>query len=241
MNTIRTPALCAALAACFTVNIPAARAQAQPVSAPLDSIAERTRACTACHGKEGRATADGYFPRIAGKPEGYLFNQLVNFRDGRRQNAAMIYMVQHMTDGYLREIAAYFSSLDLPYPAPQKAGTVAQALQRGEAIVRQGIPARDVPACTKCHGDSLTGVAPAMPGLLGLPRDYVIGEFGAWRSGQRKTPAPDCMAQITSRMKPEEISAAAMWLAAQPLPPVSRPAASIALPLPLQCGSGAAP
>ena len=48
-------------------------------------MAERVRACTACHGKEGRATSDGYYPRIAGKPAGYLYNQLVNFRDGRRQ------------------------------------------------------------------------------------------------------------------------------------------------------------
>ena len=28
-------------------------------------------ACTTCHGKEGRAGPDGYYPRIAGKPAGY--------------------------------------------------------------------------------------------------------------------------------------------------------------------------
>jgi cytochrome c553 len=43
-------------------------------------MADRMAACTACHGKEGRATADGYYPRIAGKPEGYLLNQLQSFR-----------------------------------------------------------------------------------------------------------------------------------------------------------------
>jgi cytochrome c553 len=97
-------------------------AQDGSAAAPLDSIAERTRACTACHGKEGRATADGYFPRIAGKPQGYLFNQLVNFRDGRRQNAAMIYMVQHTTDAYLQEIAGYFSSSILEIAGEQIEG-----------------------------------------------------------------------------------------------------------------------
>lgn len=54
-----------------------------PLEVP-DTIAERVQACTVCHGKQGRATNEGYFPRIAGKPAGYLFNQLVNFRDGRR-------------------------------------------------------------------------------------------------------------------------------------------------------------
>jgi cytochrome c553 len=45
----------------------------------LDSIEQRVKPCTSCHGNEGRATREGYFPRIAGKPAGYLFNQLVNF------------------------------------------------------------------------------------------------------------------------------------------------------------------
>jgi hypothetical protein len=31
----------------------------------------------------GPRRADGYYPRIAGKPAGYLYNQLLNFRDGR--------------------------------------------------------------------------------------------------------------------------------------------------------------
>ena len=49
------------------------------------SMAERTRACTHCHGEQGKAGPDGYYPRLAGKPEGYLFHQLQNFQQGRRQ------------------------------------------------------------------------------------------------------------------------------------------------------------
>jgi cytochrome c553 len=66
-----------------------------------DTIAQRVVACTTCHGKEGRATNEGYFPRIAGKPAGYLYNQLVNFRDGRRDYPLMTYLVEHLTDSYL--------------------------------------------------------------------------------------------------------------------------------------------
>jgi cytochrome c553 len=84
-----------------------------------DTIAQRAIACTACHGKEGRATSDGYYPRIAGKPAGYLHNQLMNFREGRRQYPLMTYMVDHLSDAYLLEIAGYFASLHLPYPPPQ--------------------------------------------------------------------------------------------------------------------------
>ena len=78
-----------------------------------DTIAERMRPCGACHGRESVATADGYSPRIAGKPAGYLLNQLRSFRDGRRTYAPMVYLVQYMSDAYLREIADYFAGLDL--------------------------------------------------------------------------------------------------------------------------------
>ena len=80
-------------------------------------MAQRTLACTACHGKEGRAGPDGYYPRIAGKPAGYLYNQLLNFRDGRRHYGLMARLLDPLSDAYLLEIAQHFASLDLPYPA----------------------------------------------------------------------------------------------------------------------------
>lgn len=67
-----------------------------------DAMAKRVAACTACHGKEGRATSDGYFPRIAGKPAGYLHNQLLNFREGRRSYAPMTYLIDHLSDASFR-------------------------------------------------------------------------------------------------------------------------------------------
>src|SRR5688572_26713197 len=127
-----------------------------------DTIAQRAAACTTCHGKEGRATSEGYFPRIAGKPAGYLYNQLVNFRDGRRHYALMTYLVEHLTDAYLYELAEYFAALDLPYPAPQASGASQAALARGEALARRGDAGRGIPACAQCHGSSLTGVNPAI-------------------------------------------------------------------------------
>lgn len=212
-------------------------ATAQPVP---DSMAQRMQACAACHGKEGRATNQGYFPRIAGKPAGYLYNQLVNFREGRRINPAMTYLVEHLSDAYLHEIAGYFSALDLPYPPPQTRGAAPAAMARGETLTKRGDAIRGIPACVSCHGTGLTGVAPSFPGLLGLPRDYVIGQFGGWKTGQRKAVAPDCMAQITERMSADDISSVATWLSSQPLPQDPRPAAAtaITLPLPVSCGSG---
>lgn len=112
-----------------------------------------------------------------------------------------------------------------------------QLLERGRQLVMQGDSARKLPACVACHGQRLTGVEPTIPGLLGLPRDYVNAQFGAWRNKARRAHAPDCMAEITARLSLEDVNAISHWLAAQPTPADPRPAASIARPLPLACGS----
>jgi cytochrome c553 len=223
-------------------------AHAQSVQSPtvlVDSIATRVQACVGCHGKEGRATADGFYPRIAGKPAGYLYNQLTNFREGRRTYQPMAYLVSHLSDTYLQEIATHFSGLDLPYPAAQASNASAEQTQRARQLIMQGDPARQVPACVACHGQSLTGVAPFIPGLLGLPRDYISSQLGAWKIGQRKALAPDCMSYVVKQLQEQDIGLLANWLASQPVPqgalakPVSvavLSAANGSNKLPVDCG-----
>lgn len=183
-----------------------------------DNMAQRTLACTACHGPQGRAAPDGFYPRLAGKPAGYLFNQLINFRDGRRNYALMSQLISPLSDDYLLEIAEYFSTLDIPYPAPPPANGSNELRNQGERLVLKGDKARQIPACVQCHGQAMTGVAPNIPGLLGLPRDYLNSQLGAWKTGQRKAHAPDCMRHVVERLSSDDINAIGSWLAAQPLP-----------------------
>jgi cytochrome c553 len=231
--------LTASLAAC-TAWVQAQPTPAAPAvtAAVRNTMAQRMQACVMCHGQEGRATSTGYFPRIAGKPAGYLFNQLKNFREGLRRNQAMRHLTQHMSDDYLRDIARYFSALDLPYPPAPAHGLSAGQRQTAEQLVFKGAPERQIPACTACHGSSMAGRLPAMPGLLTLPADYLIGQLGAWRTGLRAAAAPDCMADIAKRLTDDEVSAVARWLSAQSLPTSTRPETGSAQPLPVHCGSG---
>lgn len=192
-----------------------------------DTIAQRAMACTACHGPQGRAAPDGYYPRLAGKPAGYLYNQLLNFRDGRRHYGLMTQLIAPLSDAYLMEIAQYFSKLEVPYPAPLPPAVPPEALNHGRQLVVQGDAARQLPACVQCHGQTMTGVAPGIPGLLGLPRDYLNAQLGAWKAGQRRAHAPDCMKDVVARLTLQDINAVASWLAAQPLPAGAKPAASL--------------
>jgi cytochrome c553 len=212
-------------------------ASAAPARIP-DTLAQRLQACTVCHGKDGQAAPDGYRPRIAGKPAGYLYHQLLNFREGRRHYGPMVAMVEPLQPAYLREIAEHFAALDLPYPAPAPVQADAAQLQRGRQLALQGDASRKLPACTACHGQALTGTMPATPGLLGLPRDYLMGQLGAWHTGQRRAMAPDCMADVVERLAPGDIGAVSAWLASQPVPASHhKPQPPSGDTPPLRCGS----
>lgn len=213
----------------------AGAAQAAPLSA--QAMAERLRACTVCHGADVVEIEEGYVPRIQGKPAGYLYNQLMNYRAHRRTNDTMNYMVRHLSDGYLWEIAEHFAGETPPYPTPAPAPEDPAVIERGRQLVREGDEAAKVPACESCHGERLAGALPATPGLIGLPRHYIMGQLGAWREGQRHAAAPDCMAAIVNRLSPTDVEAVAAWLASRPLPADTEPAPAAAVEPPRECGS----
>jgi cytochrome c553 len=217
-------------------------AQAQQAGTVPDTVERRVAACTSCHGSPSApapqpSAGPDYYPRIAGKPAGYLYNQLQNFRAGRRQYPLMTYMVGHLSDDYLREIATWFSTQHVPAPVLARGSLPAGQLERGRELVTRGDAALKVPACVACHGQRLTGALPAIPGLLGLPRDYINAQFGAWRNGTRRAHAPDCMATIAGRLSLADVAAISAWLASEPAPDDPSPAARAAHPLPLACGS----
>lgn len=202
-----------------------------------DTLEQRVTACAACHGKRGEGVrANEFFPAIAGKPAGYLYAQLVGFRDRRRQSATMNYIVAHLSDAYLHEIAEHYAALPPPR-APEPPLADRATLSRGESLVLHGDRAREIPACVACHGKGLGGMEPAVPGLLGLDPRYVASQMGAWRSGLRHAKAPDCMANIASLLAPGDISAIAAWLATRASGERVPPLAAGALKPPVRCGS----
>ena len=199
-------------------------------------ITARVAPCTVCHGDQGRAGHDAYYPRIAGKPAGYLLNQLHNFRDGRRHFAWMTALLDPLPEAYLAEIAEHFASLSPPYATPTAPKLLPGELEQGRKLVLNGDPSRSLPACAQCHQASLLGLQPAIPGLLGLPRGYVVAQIGAWQAGSRRAAAPDCMARIAQKLRPQELAAIAEWLAAQPVPLQAKPVDDWSAKLPLRCG-----
>jgi len=202
-----------------------------------NTIEQRVLPCAICHGKNGEgARKNEYYPRLAGKPVEYLYNQLIGFREKRRSSSPiMTYMVGGLSDNFLHEIAVHYSSLKTPYPEPT-ARADAQTLALGQELAMRGDKSRDIPACASCHGTGLTGLLPGIPGILGLFPDYIGAQLGAWRDGKRNSVAPDCMARVASRLSGTDVSAVAAWLATQPASPDRPPAAAGSMKLPMECG-----
>lgn len=221
------------LAACSPLQLNAE--SAEPL-AP-NTMQARVAACVHCHGASGRAGPDGFYPRIAGKPAGYLLAQLIHFRDGGRIYEPMRHLLEGLSDEYLGEIAQYFADRHLPYERPALANIPEAVREKGRTLAEYGDSSRGLPACAACHGSSFSGMEPNIPGLLGLPRDYIAAQLGSWRSGLRHAAVPDCMAQVADRLTPEDIAAVSAWLATQAVgnPYTAVPAGSISLPI--ECGA----
>jgi cytochrome c553 len=207
-----------------------------PERAP-DTMAARVLACASCHGAEGEGTSDVYFPRLAGKPAGYLYNQLIAFRDGRRKYPPMNYLLEFLPDAYLKQIAEHFASLRPPFPEPAIPTVSKEILARGESLVKNGDPQHGVPPCSACHGPALGGMEPAIPGLLGLRASYISAQLGGWRYGTRTAASPDCMQIVASLLTEDDVKAVAAFLSSRPAPSDPSFAPRGSLPMPLACGS----
>jgi cytochrome c553 len=204
---------------------------------PANTMEERLRACVSCHGQSGRGISNVYFPRLAGKPAGYLYNQLLAFREGRRKYAPMNYLLAYLPDEYLQQMAQYYAAIQIPYDNPSPTNATQEVLQHGRQLVTKGDPARQIPACAACHGPNLGGREPGIPALLGLRADYISAQLGAWRYGTRTALEPDCMQLVAARLSEADVTAVAAFLSSMPIPANTRPIAHSTERLPLACGS----
>ena len=225
------------VALCIPAATSAQDESAVPAFKQLDSMEARVQGCVTCHGQSGQGTGTDAFPRIAGKPAGYLYNQLVAFRDGTRRYTPMNYLVAYLPDPYLREMANYFAALRPPFTRSESRNVDSALLTRGASLVAGGDPAKGIPACVACHGNGLTGMNPGIPGLVGLSAPYIAGQLTRWRVGERHAVEPDCMRRVATRLTEGDIAAVAAWLSQQDPPKDSSPESSNLVRMPWACGS----
>lgn len=168
----------------------------------------KTATCVACHGSDGNS-AVASFPKLAGQGEKYLLKQLKDIQSGARPIVEMTGLLDGLSEADLADMATYYAS---------KEGSVGQAnpdlVAEGEKIYRAGIAAKEVAACTACHGPAGKGVDLASyPALGGQHADYTASSLKKFRSGERNNDGESrVMRSIAARLSDREIEAVSSYI-----------------------------
>jgi cytochrome c553 len=132
--------------------------------------------CTMCHGARGTSPAGT--PHLAGQPASATYKQLRDFASGHRPSAIMQPLVMNLSDQDMRDLSAYYASLER-----ERIAAVEPVVHASPRLVRNGDPMRSIGACASCH--SPHAVRPATPVLEGLSETYLRDQLTAFRDGRR--------------------------------------------------------
>ena len=142
--------------------------------AMAETAPAKSQTCVACHGPAG-VSSNPEWPNLAGQHAGYLALQLKAFRDGSRDNPAMVPFVAGLTDADINALAKFYSAQKPAVSANGDAGLVAT----GENLSGY---------CKACHGMAGVPVADEWPILAGQQAAYLQKQLDAYNSGTRINP-----------------------------------------------------
>jgi cytochrome c553 len=156
--------------------------------------------CASCHLPDGWGNHDGVYPQLAGQHATVLMKQLLDIREGRRDNPSMFPFVQERTvGGYqnLADVVAYISTLPMsPNHGKGKWAKLREEYKQGKSTFKE--------KCLTCHGDAAQGDSDAeIPRLQGQHYAYLVQQARAIVNHQRK--ADPVMASVISSLDFDEI------------------------------------
>ncbi|AKJ30873.1 c-type cytochrome [Caldimonas brevitalea] len=151
--------------------------------------------CTMCHGAQGMSTSNA--PNLAGQYPEVIIKQLMDYQSGKRVHALMQGLAAPLSEENIRDLAAYYASLPKARTAPT---FYDESLP---ALVRVGAPLRNIAPCISCHGgvDQKFGA----PWIEGMPKDYLVGQLHAFRTGARGNDVQGQMRAVARTMTDQEI------------------------------------
>jgi cytochrome c553 len=200
-----------------TVQAFAADAPASPLEgAKAENGASKAAVCGACHGVNGNSQ-NPEWPNLAGQSPVYINEQLHLFKTEVRVNPVMKPIIDTVNEADFKDIAVYFA-------AQTPAGLEADPSywKAGEKLYRKGDPARQIPACTACHGPLGRGnLDAAYPALRAQHSVYTVKQLNDYAKDTRypsstakkpATPNALIMATIAKRLTAEDIRDVASYL-----------------------------
>ncbi|WP_405232707.1 c-type cytochrome [Lentisalinibacter salinarum] len=168
----------------------------------------KSTTCAACHGADG-VSVNPEWPNLAGQNARYVYEQLLAFQNGDRENVLMSSQAMGLSDQDMKDLGVYFEAQDLPPHAVANPDLVAM----GERLYRGGDQEAGISACIACHGPrGLGNPAAAYPKLRGQHATYTASTLKDYRSGERKSGMNKVMNNIAERLDDEQIEALASYV-----------------------------
>ncbi|CAA6809330.1 MAG: Cytochrome c4 [uncultured Thiotrichaceae bacterium] len=171
--------------------------------------------CSACHGKEGIATAKNW-PNMAGQKANYTYKMLIDYRDEKRVGTEtatlMVRLAKTMTEQQMADIAVYYESLPLPPPSAAKLATK-EEVESILPLLTEGDGKRMLPPCLLCHEKGAKGVERDTPALEGQRAEYFRKTMQEYKDGTRHNDIYARMRHIAKVLTDEEINAMAQYFA----------------------------
>jgi len=188
------------------------------VTGSAEAGSTKAAVCTACHGVNGNSV-NPEWPVLAGQNAAYIREQLAAFKSKARPNAIMAPIIEPLTDQDFADLAAFFSQ-----QTPSGLEADPSYWKAGEALYKSGDTARNIPACSACHGPSGQGNSGAgYPALRAQHSVYTVKQLQDYLTKNRYRDATDAatvhatrnsamMTTIAARLTPEDIRNLASYL-----------------------------
>ena len=173
-------------------------------AADISAGKEKAEMCVACHGENGISQTEN-IPSLAGQPDQFIQWQLVFFRSGTRKNEQMQPIVEQLSNDDIRNLGAYFASLDPPKSLADD----------NPDLSRKGAQAAVGRRCASCHTDTYAGTK-AVARVAGQREEYLLKALHDYKSGVRSGGGMAAMAEVAFPLSEEEITALAHYLAHLP-------------------------